>query len=223
MTRRFFVPSLVFAVVLVLVLFTSVYRHDPPHHDDLPARRTLKTPIRAEAHSIKSQPLAAQPIEAQPKAQLPLHSTPPLAAAISLHPTDNLLTGTTIMPKLGNATAKAELGRAAWRLFHTIMARFPDKPTPDEREALHSYIHLFVRLYPCGECAEHFREIVRRFPPQVSSRSAAATWACHVHNQVNLRLGKEVFDCSNIGEFYDCGCAEGEEENEEEKGKGKVA
>ncbi|KAK0937604.1 hypothetical protein LTR29_010826 [Friedmanniomyces endolithicus] len=118
------------------------------------------------------------------------------------------LSGGPILPKLANETAKADLGRASWKLFHTIMSRFPDQPSPDERTALKSYIHLFVRLYPCGECAEHFRVIVEKFPPQTSSRSAAATWACHVHNEVNLSLGKAVFDCSKIGDFYDCGCAE---------------
>jgi len=28
---------------------------------------------------------------------------------------------------------------------------------------------------------------------------------------VNKDLKKPMFDCSNIGDFYDCGCAEGEE------------
>ena len=31
-----------------------------------------------------------------------------------------------------------------------------------------------------------------------------------MHNQVNESLKKEIFDCSNIGDFYDCGCAEDE-------------
>jgi FAD-linked sulfhydryl oxidase len=60
---------------------------------------------------------------------------------------------------------------------------------------------------------------LKKFPPQVASRNAAATWACHVHNQVNARLGKEAFDCSKIGDFYDCGC--GSEEDEGGKAKGK--
>ena len=112
------------------------------------------------------------------------------------------------MPKLGNETAKAELGRATWKYFHTVMARFPDKPTSEESATLKTYIHLFQRLYPCGECSEHFRKILDKFPPQTSSRSAAAVWACHVHNEVNKSLGKEVWDCSKIGDFYECGCAE---------------
>ncbi|KAK5132269.1 hypothetical protein LTR08_009257 [Meristemomyces frigidus] len=129
------------------------------------------------------------------------------------------LTGGTIMPKLGNETLKAELGRASWKLFHTILARYPEAPDEDERTALQSYLHLFVRLYPCGECAEHFRVIVDKFPPQVSSRSAAAVWGCHVHNEVNKSLNKEVFDCATIGEFYDCGCAEDEKEGVAEVAK----
>ncbi len=122
------------------------------------------------------------------------------------------LSGHAIAPRLGNETIKAELGRAAWKLIHTTMARFPDTPSPDEREALRSYIHLFQRLYPCGECAEHFGQIIAKFPPQVSSRSAAAGWACHVHNEVNKSLQKNMFDCSKIGDFYDCGCADDEKE-----------
>ncbi|GAB7359316.1 hypothetical protein MBLNU230_g5967t1 [Neophaeotheca triangularis] len=124
------------------------------------------------------------------------------------------LNGHAIAGKIGNETKKAELGNHAWYLFHTTFASFPDKPTVEESAALKSYIHLFQRLYPCGECAEHFAQILEKFPPQVSSRSAAAAWGCHVHNEVNKSLGKEIFDCSNIGDFYDCGCAE------EEGGKG---
>jgi len=46
-----------------------------------------------------------------------------------------------------------------------------------------------------------------------------------VHNEVNKSLGKEVWDCSKIGDFYDCGCAEdgtegGTGASEEEKGAG---
>ena len=71
-----------------------------------------------------------------------------------------------------------------------------------------------------GECAGHFRHILTRFPPQVAARNVAAVWACHVHNEVNKSLGKAEFDCSKIGDFYDCGCAEEPGEGEE-RGKGK--
>jgi len=134
----------------------------------------------------------------------PLDTTP-------IHVDDAILHGAATAPKLENATLKAELGNAAWKVLHTTMAKFPDKPTEEDSLALKSYIHLFARLYPCGDCARHFQTILSKFPPQVSSRSAAAAWACHVHNEVNQRLKKQIFDCSMIGDFYDCGCAEDEE------------
>ncbi|KAK9352619.1 ERV/ALR sulfhydryl oxidase domain-containing protein [Lipomyces doorenjongii] len=116
--------------------------------------------------------------------------------------------GGPIMPHLGNETIKAELGRASWKLFHTILARYPEKPTAEEREALSSYIYLFSRVYPCGECASHFQKLLKKFPPQTSSRIAASQWGCHVHNQVNSRLGKKIFDCGTIAEKYQCGCVD---------------
>lgn len=111
-----------------------------------------------------------------------------------------------IMPKLLNETAKAELGRHAWYLFHTVLGRFPELPNKSEREDLLNYIRYFTKLYPCGDCATHFLTILERYPPQTSTRFAAATWGCAVHNEVNKRLSKPIYDCLHIMEDYDCGC-----------------
>ncbi|KAJ7057069.1 ERV/ALR sulfhydryl oxidase domain-containing protein [Mycena amicta] len=116
--------------------------------------------------------------------------------------------GGVIMSTLGNATAKAALGRATWKLLHTMTLRYPEKPTQDERDALSSYFHLLSRLYPCGECAHEFQELLRKYPPQTSSRRAASLWLCSVHNRVNERLHKEDFDCAHLDDTYDCGCGD---------------
>ncbi|KAH8103477.1 ERV/ALR sulfhydryl oxidase domain-containing protein [Cristinia sonorae] len=118
------------------------------------------------------------------------------------------VTGGVIMSKLGNATAKAELGRATWKLLHTMTLRYPEKPTDDERDALKSYFTLFSRLYPCGECAAEFQQLLKKYPVQTSSRRAAALWLCSVHNEVNARLKKPEFDCANLDATYDCGCGD---------------
>ena len=78
----------------------------------------------------------------------------------------------------------------------------------DEREALNSYLHLFARLYPCGECAAHFQLVLRKYPPQTGSRDAASQWGCFVHNLVNDRLRKPLFDCGTVSEAYKCGCVD---------------
>ncbi|KAL9712215.1 hypothetical protein Ac2012v2_005293 [Leucoagaricus gongylophorus] len=99
--------------------------------------------------------------------------------------------GGVIMTKLGNETTKAALGRATWKFLHTVTLRFPEHPTIDERETL-----------------EEFQELLKRFPPQTSSRRAASLWLCRVHNEVNKRLKKAEFDCANLSTEYDCGCGD---------------
>ncbi|KAF8271067.1 ERV/ALR sulfhydryl oxidase domain-containing protein [Lactarius quietus] len=133
------------------------------------------------------------------------------ALPISIHDPPSALphaTGDVIMSKLGNATAKAALGRATWKLLHTMTLRYPEHPTEDERETLKSYFYLTSRLYPCGECAAEFQQLLEKFPPQTSSRLTASSWLCFVHNQVNERLEKPNFDCAHLDEEYDCGCGD---------------
>ncbi|KAK4054937.1 hypothetical protein OIV83_000861 [Microbotryomycetes sp. JL201] len=71
-----------------------------------------------------------------------------------------------------------------------MAARFPEEPSQGDRDAFKSFMYLFSRVYPCGECAAEFQELLKLYPPQV-----------------NERLGKDEFDCSqNLEGLYDCGC-----------------
>ncbi|ODQ77258.1 hypothetical protein BABINDRAFT_17878, partial [Babjeviella inositovora NRRL Y-12698] len=110
------------------------------------------------------------------------------------------------MPKMENATLKAELGRASWKLFHTILARYPMEPSASQRQITHDYLLLFAQVYPCGDCARHFNKLITQYPPQLTNRNTASVWGCDLHNKVNKRLEKEMYDCANILEDYDCGC-----------------
>ncbi|KAI8845567.1 ERV/ALR sulfhydryl oxidase domain-containing protein [Chytridium lagenaria] len=103
---------------------------------------------------------------------------------------------------------RAELGRAAWRLLHTMAGKFPYKPTEEQKTVMRDYIYLFAQLYPCGDCARHFAIVLEAHPPIVEDRISLSTWACDVHNVVNKRLNKTLFDCATVLEVYKCGCAE---------------
>lgn len=46
-------------------------------------------------------------------------------------------------------------------------------------------------------------------PPDVTSRETLSRWLCGVHNEVNARLGKEVFDCARVGERWKDGPKDG--------------
>lgn len=123
-----------------------------------------------------------------------------------------------IMPEMTDQTAKQKLGRASWTYFHTLLARYPENPTPEAQKKLREFLYLYAELYPCGECSYHFVKMLEKYPPQVSGRKAAAMWGCDIHNRVNEYLKKPIYDCSNILEDYDCGCGDAEEEEAEAEG-----
>ncbi len=56
---------------------------------------------------------------------------------------------------------------------------------------------LFARLYPRGDRARHFQQLLERYLPQTSA-ATPPRWACLVHNEVNKRLGKPEFDCTKL-------------------------
>lgn len=125
---------------------------------------------------------------------------------------ESIAAGKPIMAKMPNQTVRAEVGRAGWKMLHTILSQYPEKPTADERQTLSTYLRLFSRVYPCRECAEHFQELLKSNPPQLASRQNAVMWGCQAHNVVNKRLGKKEHDCTYIFDEYDCGCGSEEED-----------
>jgi len=93
---------------------------------------------------------------------------------------------------------REELGQATWTLLHTMGAQFPEYPTRRQRRAAASLIRSLEHVYPCHSCAKHWGEVLRDFPPRVSSGSELRTWLCQVHNVVNQSVGNPRFDCQAV-------------------------
>ncbi|GMG29371.1 unnamed protein product [Ambrosiozyma monospora] len=183
--------TLVAAVIIFLFYTIS---------SSLSSTKTLSDPTPITSKNVEDVAIA------EPNLQLNNQKSPSLQQSYEEGEVD-----TPFMPKMGNATLRAELGNASWKLFHTILARYPDNPTPQERQHLDTYIASFSQVYPCGDCARHFVKLLKKYPPQLHSRKTAALWGCHVHNKVNKVLKHPEYDCTNILEDYDCGCGVDEE------------
>ncbi|XP_039137298.1 FAD-linked sulfhydryl oxidase ERV1 [Dioscorea cayenensis subsp. rotundata] len=93
---------------------------------------------------------------------------------------------------------KEELGRATWTLLHTIAAQYPDNPTRQQKHDVKELMAILSRIYPCKECADHFKEVLKANPVQAGSQAELSQWLCHVHNVVNRSLGKLVFPCQRV-------------------------
>ncbi|KAF2102334.1 mitochondrial FAD-linked sulfhydryl oxidase ERV1 [Rhizodiscina lignyota] len=126
-------------------------------------------------------------------------TTPPASAAASLSPPPNC------PPDVD------ELGRSSWNLLHTITANYPVSPSPQQQHDARSFISSFSRLYPCWVCAEDFQQWMKdeRNAPRVSSRQEFGRWMCEAHNEVNVKLGKESFNCDRWEERWRTGWKDG--------------
>lgn len=115
---------------------------------------------------------------------------------------------------------KDELGRSTWNLLHTMAAYYPDKPTKEEKSDMKDtltslskvcmvlnediILHCSFQTYPCPHCAEDFRKDLKQNPPKLENRETLSQWMCEMHNRVNVKLGKERFDCTKVFErWYD--------------------
>lgn len=104
---------------------------------------------------------------------------------------------------------RESLGRNTWSLLHTIAAKYPKRPTPEQKSDMKDFIRLVSILYPCSWCAKEFREDLVEVPPKVDSQKDLALWFCQMHNKVNKKLNKPQFDCSRVDERWNTGWRDG--------------
>ncbi|KAJ6385614.1 hypothetical protein OIU77_028738 [Salix suchowensis] len=111
----------------------------------------------------------------------------------SVQPKDVLNKGKSAAP-----LTKEELGRATWTFLHTLAAQYPEHPTRQQKKDVKELMAILSRMYPCQECADHFKEVIKVNPVQAGSHAEFSQWMCHAHNVVNRSLGKLVFPCERV-------------------------
>ncbi|XP_009789562.1 FAD-linked sulfhydryl oxidase ERV1 [Nicotiana sylvestris] len=100
--------------------------------------------------------------------------------------------------KNAGPVTKEDLGRATWTFLHTLGAQYPDKPTRQQKRDVKELMAILSRMYPCKECADHFKEVLRANPVQAGSQAEFSQWLCYMHNVVNRSLNKPIFPCDRV-------------------------
>jgi FAD-linked sulfhydryl oxidase len=92
-----------------------------------------------------------------------------------------------------------QLGRHSWTFLHTTAAYYPPQPSEDQKKHASALFNSLPTLYPCSFCATELEQEIKTVgPPDVSNGEALSKWLCKIHNEVNVRLGKKEFDCSQV-------------------------
>jgi hypothetical protein len=93
---------------------------------------------------------------------------------------------------------RTEFGNSAWKVLHRSSVFYPDKPTEEEKDMMSRMIKGLSVHFPCPECREHFVKEISIVPTKVDEKKELINWLCYQHNQVNMRLGKEIVNCDNV-------------------------
>ena len=83
-----------------------------------------------------------------------------------------------------------------------------EEPSEDQQIQFTNLLNSIAFLYPCRDCGEHFTKLLAMNPvPKSIYRRTAIKYVCNLHNHVNERLNKPIFDCDKAAEYWggDCG------------------
>ena len=79
-------------------------------------------------------------------------------------------------------------GPALWAELHARPATYSG-----DTAAELAWLDAFAARVPCGDCRRHWRELVEKMPPDLTSAAAYERWTIDAHNAVNVELGKPVW------------------------------
>jgi hypothetical protein len=89
-------------------------------------------------------------------------------------------------------------GPLGWMTLHSISTSYPEAPSIAEKQLVSSWLDMFRDTITCPYCRDHFSEMLansrRVFPNFLNSRQDLAIFVFRVHNAVNRRLKKPIYE-----------------------------
>eukprot|EP00916_Digyalum_oweni_P017204 GHVL01028150.1.p1 GENE.GHVL01028150.1~~GHVL01028150.1.p1 ORF type:complete len:146 (-),score=29.31 GHVL01028150.1:75-473(-) len=92
---------------------------------------------------------------------------------------------------------RGEIGRAGWKLLHSVAANYPEEPSEEDKKRTNSFYISFANVFPCHICREGIVNILENTrPPQLKNREELVMWMCEVHNDINEEVGHRKIKCN---------------------------
>lgn len=98
---------------------------------------------------------------------------------------------------MANKTTMEIRGPEQWRKLHTYAAKWNG-----DKNAATKFLADFDKNIGCGTCQGHWRQMWRETPADLSSRKNFFEWTVAVHNKVNKRIDKPIFDLTEARILY---------------------
>jgi hypothetical protein len=96
-------------------------------------------------------------------------------------------------------------GKHLWIFLHAMAAAYPEQPDTNTSQAAYNMIQNLQFLLPCGNCRDHFAQLLADFPPETQNNTTLKQWVLDAHNRVNTRLGKEekTWTLADVNRVYE--------------------
>jgi len=89
-----------------------------------------------------------------------------------------------------------EVGRAGWRLIHSLAANYPEEPKFYQKFPWYGFVETLINFYPCERCRDHLWFNIERYGMHTANRTDLSMFMCFLHNDVNKENGKPLYECS---------------------------
>ncbi len=89
-----------------------------------------------------------------------------------------------------------EVGRAGWRLIHSLAANYPEKPKFYQKFPWYGFVETLINFYPCERCRDHLWFNIERYGMHTANKTDLSMFMCFLHNDVNRINGKTMYPCS---------------------------
>ena len=110
-----------------------------------------------------------------------------------------------------NVPENMEWGPVFWRLLHALAERAGSAPMPglraDEVRAWKTMLTTLGKTLPCEDCRDHYTQYLAANPVNIPDNYAEVReyirkWLYDVHSDINVRLGKCVFEYALLTPTY---------------------
>jgi len=93
---------------------------------------------------------------------------------------------------------KAVWGPRFWYVLETVADRYPDQPTPEDKQRFSSTVKGVTAYVPCDDCLTHGNQYLADNPPEPENREQALHYICNFRNNANEHAGNPTVNCDQV-------------------------
>ncbi len=95
-------------------------------------------------------------------------------------------------------------GNESWSFLHNITFNYPLEPNTKEKINFYKYFKYLGNVLPCKECKHHYKILFQYINIKLflDDRYSLIWWLFIIHNLINKRLNKQLYDFKNLINRY---------------------